>query len=178
MPLMKWPFLIAGILIGCVLHIVSLLAVPVVAPRDAYSRLAEMGAENTPILLDQSDPVQSLPYLDPAFVHIACRFDLTNGPVRVRIPLAGPYVSISFHSRDGTAFFSLNDRSALGTVLDAEMRNESDEASKALPLGAGTIAVASPSVTGFVLARAFAAAPSAVKQLREDFAKAVCTPRG
>jgi uncharacterized membrane protein len=175
---MKWPFLIAGVLIGCVLHIVSLLAVPVVAPRDAYSRLAEMGPVNTPILLDQSDPAKSLPYLDPAFVHIGCRFDLSAGPVRVRIPLAGPYVSMSFHSRDGTAFFSLNDRSALGTVLDAEMRDESDEAAKALPLGAGTIAVASPSPTGFVLARAFAAAPSAVKQLREDFAKAVCTPRG
>lgn len=174
---MKWPFIIAGILIGCVLHIVSLLAVPVVAPRDAYSRLAAMGPENTPILLDQSDPEKSLPFLDPAFVHIACRFNLSQGPVRVRVPLAGPYVSMSFHSRDGTAFFSLNDRSALGTVLDAEMRDQEDEASKALPLGAGTIAVTSPSPTGFVLARAFAAAPSAVKQLREDFSKAICAPR-
>jgi uncharacterized membrane protein len=175
---MRWPFIIAGILIGCVLHIVSLLAVPVVAPRDASSRLAEMGPENTPILLDQSDPEKNLPYLDPAFVHIGCRFNLSQGPVRVRIPLAGPYVSMSFHSRDGTAFFSLNDRSALGTVLDAEMRDVDDEASKALPLGAGTIAVTAPGPTGFVLARAFAAAPSAVKQLREDFTKAICAPRG
>jgi uncharacterized membrane protein len=174
---MRWPFLIAAILIGGVLHIVSLLAVPVVAPRDAYSRLAAMGVENTPILLDPSDPEKNLPFLDPAFVHLACLFDLSDGPVRVRVPLAGPYVSMSFHSRDGTAFFSLNDRSALGTVLDAEMRDEGDDASKSLPLGAGTIAVASPGPTGFVMARAFAAAPSGVKALREEFAKAVCAPR-
>ncbi len=175
---MRWAFLIAGVLIGGVLHIVSLLAVPVVAPLDAYSRLAEMTPDNSPILLDQSDPEKSLPFLDPAFVHLGCRFDLTEGPVRVRVPLAGPYVSMSFHSRDGTAFFSLNDRSALGTVLDAEMRDAGDEASKARPLGAGTISVVSPGATGFVLARAFAAAPSAVKQLREEFSKAVCEPRG
>jgi uncharacterized membrane protein len=176
---MRWPFfLLSGVLIGFILHIVSLLAVPVLAPRDVYNRLRALGPENTPIMLDTSDPARSLPFLDPAFVHLACRFNLAAGPVSLRIPLASSYVSMSFHSRDGTAFFSLNDRSALGTVLDAEMRDENDEASKALPLGAGTISVTSPGDIGFVLVRAFAPSPSGVAALKEYLSKAVCAPRG
>jgi uncharacterized membrane protein len=176
---MRWPFFLAsGVLIGCVLHIVSLLAVPVLAPRDAYTRLQALGAENTSALLDMSDPEKSLPFLDPAFMYAVCRFNLSAGPVRVRVPLASQYVSMSFHSRNGAAFFSLNDRSALGTVLDVEMRDENDEASKALPLGAGTISVTSPEPVGFVLVRAFAPSPSVANILKTELSKTVCAPRG
>jgi uncharacterized membrane protein len=175
---MRWPFfIISGILIGCVLHIVSLLAVPVLAPRDAYKRLEAIGGENTAMALDTASPEKSLPFLDPAFLYAACRFNLSDGPVRLRVPLAGEYVSISFHSRDGRAFFSLNDRSALGTVLDVEMRDEADEAAKSLPLGAGTISVSAPEPTGFVLVRAFSPFASATSARREELAKTVCTPR-
>lgn len=176
--MMRWLFaLVSAILIGLVVHIVSLLAVPSLAPRDAYTRLAALGAENTPIPLDAEDAGKSLPYLDPAFVHLACRYDLSAAPVSVRVPLAGPYVSMSFHRRDGTAFFSLNDRSALGTVLDAELRAADDEDAKSLPLGAGTISVSSPDTIGFVLIRAFTPAPSAARALKEQMAKTVCAPR-
>jgi len=175
---MKWPFFVAsGMLIGGVLHIVSLLAVPVLAPQDAYTRLEAFGPENTPVFLETSEPKRGLPFLDPAFVYLACRFNLSNGPVSMRIPLAGHYVSMSFYRRDGTAFFSLNDRSALGTLLDVELRDESDEASKSLPLGAGTISVSSPEPSGFVLVRAYSASPSAAKGLTDELSKAVCAPR-
>ena len=175
---MRWPFFVAsGILIGCVLHIVSLLAVPVLAPRDAYTRLESLSVENQATSLDAADPGRSLPFLDPAFVHMACRFDLSGGPVRLRVPLASGYVSMSFYRRDGSAFFSLNDRSALGTVLDVEMRDENDEASKLLPLGAGTISVSAPEPIGFVLVRAYSPWPSAAKALNEELSKAVCAPR-
>jgi uncharacterized membrane protein len=175
---MTWPFfLCSGVLIGCVLHIVSLLAVPVLAPLDAYKRLAEFSQENSPVLLDLADPQKSLPFLDPAFTYLTCRFNLADGPVRLRTPLPSQYVSISFYSQDGSAFFSLNDRSALGTVLDVEMREADDEASKALPLGAGTISVTSPDQTGFVLIRAFSPSESAASQIKEELSKSVCEPR-
>jgi len=175
---MRWLFLIAsGVLIGFVLHIVSLLAVPALAPRDAYNRLVALGPENTPILLDISDPRKSLPFQDPAFIQLACRFNLAPLPVRLRVPLAGDYVSISFHDRDGTAFFALNDRSALGAVLDVEIRDGNDEVAKALPLGAGTISVAAPGPVGFALVRAYAPWPSGVDAVREELAKTLCEPR-
>jgi uncharacterized membrane protein len=176
---MRWPFfLAAGVLIGGVLHIVSLLAVPVLAPRDAYTRLESLSPNvNAATLLEPSDVASTLPFLDPTFIYVVCRFDVSEGPVSVQVPLASHYVSMSFHGRDGVAFFSLNDRSALGTLLDVEMRDESDEASKALPLGAGTISVSSPGPSGFVLARAFAPSPSAVKSIKEELRKTVCRPR-
>lgn len=175
---MTWPFfLCSGVLIGCVLHIVSLLAVPVLAPLDAYKRLQRFSGENTPVLLDLADPEKSLPFLDPAFAYWACRFNLADGPVSLRAPLASQYVSISFYSRDGSAFFSLNDRSALGTVLDVEMRDAGDEASKSLPLAGGTISVTSPDQTGFVLVRAFSSSESAASKVKEELSKSVCAPR-
>jgi uncharacterized membrane protein len=176
--MIRWPFFLAsGVLIGCVLHIVSLLAVPVLAPRDAYTRLEAISAENAPAPLDPSDPDKSLPFLDPAFEYVVCRFDLSAGPVRLRVPLASYYVSLSFYRRDGSAFFSLNDRSALGTVLDVEMRDESDEASKFLPLGAGTISVSAPEPVGFALVRAYSPSPSGAKILKEQLSKTACAPR-
>lgn len=175
---MRWVFLVAsGILIGFVLHIVSLLAVPVLAPRDAYHRLEAIGAENVPILLDVADPAKALPFQDPAFVQLACRFNLSPLPVRLRVPLAGDYVSISFHDRNGTAFFALNDRSALGALLDVEIRDANDETSKALPLGAGTISVASPGSSGFVIVRAYAPWPSEIADVREHLSKTICEAR-
>jgi len=175
---MRWLFLAASaILIGCVLHIVSLLAVPVLAPRDAYHRLEALGAENTPILLDTADPAKALPFQDPAFVQLVCRFNLSPLPLRLRVPLAGDYVSISFHDRDGTAFFALNDRSALGAVLDVELRDASDEVAKSLPLGAGTISVAAPGASGFVIVRAYAPWPTEVESVREKLSKTICEAR-
>ena len=169
--------IVSGVLIGLVLHIVSLLAVPTLAPRDAYSRLAAFTVVNEAAALDVADAEKSLPFLDPAFAYMACRFDVSSGPLQIRVPLAGRYVAVSFHSRDGTAFFSLNDRSALGSILDIEMRDQGDEESKALPLGAGTIAVTSPTSTGFVLVRAFEHSQSTAETLRNELSKTVCRPR-
>src|SRR5690606_12746356 len=99
--LMRLLFLIvSGVLIGLVLHIVSLLAVPTLAPRDAYSRLAAFTGVNEAAALDVADAEKSLPFLDPAFAYMACRFDVSSGPLQIRVPLAGRYVAVSFHSRD------------------------------------------------------------------------------
>lgn len=175
---MKWFFLgLAGIIIGLILHIVSLLAIPALAPRDAYSRIADMGETNTFIQLSLLDENRSLPFLDPAFAYLACRFDVAESPVRIQVPLNSPYVSMSFHDREGRAFFSLNDRSALGTILDVEIRDQDDEDAKALPLGAGTISVTAPGPTGFVLTRMLIEAPSMAKSITESLPNAVCSPR-
>ena len=92
---MRWLFLIvSGVLIGLVLHIVSLLAVPTLAPRDAYSRLAAFTGVNEAAALDVADAEKSLPFLDPAFAYMACRFDVSSGPLQIRVPLAGRYVAV------------------------------------------------------------------------------------
>lgn len=173
---MRWPFFVAsGVLIGGVLHIVSLLAVPALAPRDAFSRIGAMGPVNAIVLLEGAGAERGLPFLDPAFVHAACRFDVSASRLSLRVPLAGDYVSMSFHGRDGVAFFSLNDRSALGTLLDVDLRAETADAPRPGEIRAGTIPVTSPQPTGLVLIRAFAPSPSARKMIGAELAKAVCT---
>ncbi|MFC5067775.1 hypothetical protein [Flaviflagellibacter deserti] len=173
---MRWFFLIAtGLLIGGVLHIVSLLAVPVVAPRDAYSRVRELGPENTFVKID-AEKADGLPFLDPAFLHLACRFDLRDGPMRVSIPLASDYISASFYTRDAVAFFSLNDRSATGRILEIDLRDANDEASKATEVRPGSVLVMSPEPLGFVLVRALAPSPSTRKTIQTELARSVCVP--
>ena len=44
----------AGLILGGIVHIVTLIAVPVAATADAYTRLAALGPENRLIEIDRS----------------------------------------------------------------------------------------------------------------------------
>ncbi len=117
-----------------------------------------------------------LPFLDPAFVHLACRFDLSDGPMRSRCrsrAITSPHPSTR---RDAVAFFSLNDRSATGRILDIELRDANDEASKATEVRPGSVLVMSPEPLGFVLVRALAPSPSMRKAIQTELDRSVCVP--
>jgi len=60
--------IIAGVLLGGVVHLVSVLALPRIATQDAYSRLTPITKLNAVTVLPAADPSNTLkPYLDPAF---------------------------------------------------------------------------------------------------------------
>ena len=69
--------IIAGVLLGGVVHLVSVLALPRIATQDAYSRLEPITKLNAVTMLPLADPGNSLmPYMDPAFATAVCRYDL------------------------------------------------------------------------------------------------------
>ena len=60
--------IIAGVLLGGIVHLVSVLALPRIATNDAYSRLAPMTKLNAVTPLPLADPNNApMPFMDPAF---------------------------------------------------------------------------------------------------------------
>ncbi|MDQ9783675.1 hypothetical protein RF094_13325, partial [Serratia marcescens] len=59
---------IVGVLLGGVVHLVSVLALPRISTQDAYSRLTPMTKLNAVTQLPLADPNNSpMPFMDPAF---------------------------------------------------------------------------------------------------------------
>ncbi len=184
------PWMIAALLVGGIVHIVSVLLTPLVAPRDAYSRVLEAArtvlatTETMPasgvIPLSSSGPgSQVLPFEDPAAAEGACVFDLTKGPLYLHAKVnSGDYVGLSFHSATGAIFHAMTDRSSnrgridivVGDALQIE-KLEADDPDDAPPR---ETRVASPSSRGFVLIRALAARPYDYQRARATVEAVTC----
>ena len=55
---------------------------------------------------------------DPFFRASACRFDLQDGPVRLKADGTVPFWSASIYDRGGQNVYNFNDRTAAGGELD------------------------------------------------------------
>jgi len=155
----------ATAIIAGIVHIVSILAMPRLAPNDAFARLASMAPPHTLTFVADSQKGQSvLPFEDPATVIAVCRFDLAEGPMRMRGKVSGGApVLLSFRNRLGTVFYSMNDRAATRGELDIvvatpqQLRQiEADDPEDDLPT---ELRLPSPTREGFVLLRALATEP-------------------
>ena len=81
--------IIAGVVLGGIVHLVSVLALPRIATQDAYSRLAPITKLNTVTPLPPPDPATApLPFMDPAFAVAVCRYDLSGGPIKLAVPVS------------------------------------------------------------------------------------------
>ena len=102
-----------GLVLGGLVHLTTVLALPRLALEDSFTRVERLGPANEVHLIAAPTPFESvLPRLDPNFAHAVCRYDLTQTPLRVRIPLAPDYISVSFYTRHGLPYYALNDRAA------------------------------------------------------------------
>ena len=88
-------------LLGGVVHLVSVLALPRIATQDAYSRLTPMTKLNAVTALPLADPNNApMPFMDPAFAVAICRYDLADGAAQAhgaRQP--GLYVGVVLHAQ-------------------------------------------------------------------------------
>ena len=166
------PWVVAGLLLGVAVHILSVFALPRLAPQDARSRLADVTTVNRVTTLSgQSEVV--LPLADPAFETAVCRYDLTAGALHVRAPVTPHYTAIALYTSTGIAFGAINDRAATRRTLDlfvvtqAQRRELStDEEDTA----ADNLILVSPTTEGFVLIRALVVQPSLAPIVREQLA--------
>jgi uncharacterized membrane protein len=120
---------IAGVLLGGIVHLVSVLALPRIATQDAYSRLAPMTKLNAVTALPLPDPNNApLPFMDPAFAVAICRYDLSGGPIKLAVPVSQAYTSVSFYTRNEVAYYAINDRSAGRKLIELDLMTEAQHA--------------------------------------------------
>jgi uncharacterized membrane protein len=103
-----WRTLLAGVLLGGIVHICATFAAPVLGSGLAYQRLSNSLPLNRMVALPPlSSSRQILPFLPPDTVYAICRYDLTSGSVAVTAVVSGPGWILSLHSRDGDNFYAL-----------------------------------------------------------------------
>ena len=155
-------------------HIALILLMPSVAARDAFSILSEIAPVGATEVLPRPTPgARRLPFLDPTTAAAFCRYDLTQGPIRVRAPVGrAGFFSLSFHSRRGAVFYALTDRAAAHGKLEAVIATAAQL--RALQAGddednpSQELRIVSPTTYGFVLTRVLSELPSLYPQAEEQ----------
>lgn len=115
------PFLAGALIVAGIVHIAAILLMPQVATLNAAARLLAGAAPNALEVLqpalDPADPLP-LPFADPAAVTALCRFDIEDGPVRLRVPTGEGFLSVVILSPTGRVLLALTDRAATRRLLN------------------------------------------------------------
>lgn len=173
--------ILAGVVLGLVVHLVSVLALPRIASQDAYSRLTPMTRLNGVTQLPLADPQTSpMPFMDPAFALAICRYDLSGGPIKLTVPVSQAYTSVSFYTRNEIAYYAINDRSAGKKVIELDLMTQAQH--DALPedeeiTAADRLIIDSPATTGLIVMKALAAEPGLMPQAQASLQAATCEPQ-
>jgi uncharacterized membrane protein len=171
-------WLLAGALLGGIVHLVAVLVLPRTATQDAYSRLAPITPVNAVAALPEPTPQNAvMPFMDPALVSSVCRYDLSSGPIKLTVPLSPAYTSVSFYTRRSVAYYAINDRSAGRRQIELQLMTAEQHAD--LPeeedvTAADRLIVESPSNTGLIVMRALAPEPGLMPIARAALNKASC----
>lgn len=148
-----------GILGAAILHIVILLLLPEISSRNAWSRMADSADLYQPVQLRSARP--NAPHdgnRDPLFRSIACRFDLTDGLLRMEASGSVPYWSASVYDRTGNNVYNFNDRNSRDKALDIVVLTPAQmlEVRKEVPEELGqSVFVETQSNEGIAVVRAF-----------------------
>ncbi|MEL6064029.1 MULTISPECIES: DUF1254 domain-containing protein [unclassified Methylobacterium] len=158
-----------GLVLAGIVHIVAVLAIPVLSEKDAVSRARTSESLDHPQPIytvatgdDPSPPEAWLPIPDPAVAVGVCAYDLADGPMRVSARTGSLALSLAAHARRG-AFYAVTDQAAVRGALDLVIltRAQYDEAladDENDP--SRDVRIVAPDTRGFVVVRVIAGLPS------------------
>jgi uncharacterized membrane protein len=177
--MIRWAlWTLAGLVLGIVVHLSTVLFLPRTATNDAYSRLTLMTPINSVTPLPQPAPDGAvMPFMDPSFATAVCRYDLSEGPLKLTAPVSQAFTSVSFYTRYGTAFYAITDRSAGRRTIELDLMTQAQR--KLLPeeedvTSADRLIVEAPTPTGLILIRALSPEPSLMQMAQRSVANAKC----
>lgn len=178
--MIRWLLLFfGGALLGGVVHLATIIILPRTATQDAYARLAPVAPVNTVTPLPLPKPENAaMPFMDPAFASAVCRYDLTQGPLKLTVPVSIAYTSISFYTRYDVAYYAINDRAAGRRIVELDLMTTDQKTQ--LPddedvTAADRLIVESPTLTGVIAIRALAPEPGLMPMAQATIAGARCT---
>jgi uncharacterized membrane protein len=171
------PYILLLTIVAGLVHIGSIFALPRLTKTDIFSRLDAGAPLNTLAMIDAGD-LQALPYADPAFAVAVCHFDLTDGPLRLRVPLSETFLTITFAERRKGIYASVSDRAATGGILDVVLATEPqldriarlDDEEQAVE----EIRVLAPKARGLAILKIFVDRPSARERAEARLRQAQC----
>ena len=170
-------WVLAAVLLGGIVHLSTVLAMPQAAKQDAYSRLAQLTPVNAMAPLAATKAGVEVPFMDPAFAAAVCRYDLSDGPLKLIAPVSQAYTSVTFYTRRSVAFYAINDRAAGRRTIELDLMTAAQHAQ--VPedeevTAADRLIIESPTTMGLIVLRALAPEPSLMPMARQALAAATC----
>ncbi len=177
--IIRWALLIlGGVLLGGIVHLATVIILPRTATQDAYARLTPIAPVNTVVALPAPTPEKAaMPFMDPAFASAVCRYDLSQGPLKLTVPVSPGYTSVSFYTRYDVAYYAINDRAAGRRIIELDLMTtaqhdqvpEDEEVT-----AADRLIVESPTLTGLIAIRALAPEPGLMRFAESTVAASKC----
>ena len=177
--MIRWLLLLlGGALLGGVVHLATVIILPRTATQDAYARLTPITPVNTVVALPIPSPEKAvMPFMDPAFASAICRYDLSEGPLKLTVPVSPAYTSVSFYTRYDVAYYAINDRAAGRRVIELDLMTAAQH--EQVPedeeiTAADRLIVESPTPTGLIAIRAMAPEPGLMPVAQSAVAASRC----
>ena len=177
--MIRWLLLLlGGVLLGGVVHLATVIILPRTATQDAYARLTPIAPVNTVVALPLPSPEKAImPFMDPAFASAVCRYDLSEGPLKLTVPVSPAYTSVSFYTRHDVAYYAINDRAAGRRVIELDLMTPAQH--EQVPedeeiTAADRLIVESPTPTGVIAIRAMAPEPGLMPAAQSAVAASRC----
>ena len=171
-------WILSGLILGGIVHLSTVLAMPQAAKQDAYSRLAPLTPVNTMVqLASPTVDTAIMPFMDPAFAAAVCRYDLTDGSIKLTSPVSQAYTSVTFYTRKSVAYYAINDRAAGRRTIELDLmtpEQHADMPEEEDVTAADRLIIESPGTVGLIVLRALAPEPGLMPMARRALAAAKC----
>src|SRR5690606_8322529 len=105
--------------LGGIIHISVILALPALSGGSVWSQLSAMGAMNKLVVLPAARAGEPNPLrLDPELTYAVCQVDLRKGAGIVAGTLPQAFWSVAVYAHNGTVLYSTTNRDGIGQRLD------------------------------------------------------------
>jgi uncharacterized membrane protein len=174
-------YVVAGLVLGGIIHIVAVLTLPQLAEETVWTRIAALEAHDRVAVLPPVEPGAANPLgLDPELVYGVCQVDLSQGPAYMNGVMPDAFWSIAVHNREGTVIYSTTNRDGIGRTLALGIFNPAQTrllAQQQLDVEEGLLIVESPTDPLFITVRLAPAHQAMRTRYAEALAEVVCGSR-
>lgn len=150
-------WVLAGLILGGIVHLSVILSMPALATRDVWSRITALNALDRPVILPAVLPGEPNPLrLDPELTYAVCQINLAESPGVVSGVLPNAFWSVAVFNRSGTIVYSTTNRDGIGQSLDLGIFNPAETrllAQQQLDTAEGLLIVESRTDDVFVVVR-------------------------
>ncbi|SFI66263.1 Uncharacterized membrane protein [Bosea sp. OK403] len=158
---------IAGLVLAGIVHIVTVLLIPLLSNSDATSAYLSLGTSGHAELVSPRSTESGLPVpreADPAAVTAICSYDLSAGPMRVVARIGTLPLGLTLHRRGGGVLYAITDRAAIRGVVEFLVMTEEQRDERAARDEEGEavreLRIVSDTMQGLIVARVLAKQPS------------------
>lgn len=174
-------WLIGGLLLGGIIHVVTILTLPMLAEETTWTRVAALDAKNRIVLLPRVETGQPNPLqLDPELSYGLCQLDLTDGPAYLSGVLPDAFWSVALYNEAGVVTYSTTNRDGIGQTVDIGIFNAAQTrllAQQQIDIAEGLLVVESRTDQLFAVVRLSSPHEAMRARFEQELAEINCGPR-